>query len=106
MTDIAPTPDKKLRDRAWLDVVLYGLARLLLFVVLTVVIQGISMLVGVPFPLMISALLALIVAFPLSMFLFKGLRLRVTQELAEWDRQRKEHKKWMNEELSLSLIHI
>ncbi|WP_297186014.1 DUF4229 domain-containing protein [uncultured Corynebacterium sp.] len=100
MTDIAPTPDKKLRDRAWLDVVLYGLARLLLFVVLTVVIQGISMLVGVPFPLMISALLALIVAFPLSMFLFKGLRLRVTQELAEWDRQRKEHKKWMNEELS------
>ena len=100
MTDIAPTPDKKLRDRAWLDVVLYGLARLLLFVVLTVVIQGISMLVGVPFPLMISALLALIVAFPLSMFLFKGLRLRVTQELAEWDRQRKERKKWMNEELS------
>lgn len=100
MTDIAPTPDKKLRDRAWFDVVSYGLARLLLFVVLTAVIQGISMLVGVPFPLMISALLALIVAFPLSMFLFKGLRLRVTQELAEWDRQRKEHKKWMNEELS------
>lgn len=99
MTDTAPTPDKKLRHRAWLDVVLYGLARLVLFVVLTAVIQGLSVLVGVTFPLMISALLALIVAFPLSMFLFRGLRLRVTQELAEWDRQRKEHKKWMDEEL-------
>jgi len=99
VTDIVPTPDKKLRSRAWLDVVLYGLARLLLFIVLTAVIQGLSVLVGITFPLMISALLALIIAFPLSMFLFKGLRQRVTEELAEWDRQRKARKKWMDDEL-------
>mgnify|MGYP001507740399 CR=1 FL=1 len=62
--------------RPWTDILLYGLARLLLFFVLTVVIAYGAYLVGAPMPLMISALLALIVALPLSMFLFKGLRRR------------------------------
>lgn len=53
--------------RPWKDILLYGLARLLLFFVLTVVIAYGAYLVGAPMPLMISALLALIVALPLSM---------------------------------------
>ena len=79
-----PQIDPGLRARAARDFALYGAARLGLFLVLTVVIQG----------------LALLVAFPLSMFVFKKLRVRVTQEMAAWDAQRKAHKAWVKKELS------
>lgn len=95
-----PTLDKDLRNQAWKDVALYGLARLLLFIVLTVIIQSAAILIGAPVPLLISSLLALIVAFPLSMFVFKNLRLKVNKEMAEWDAQRKAHKAWVKKELA------
>jgi hypothetical protein len=85
--------------RPWEDILLYGLARLLLFLVLTVVIAYGAYLVGAPMPLMISALLALIVALPLSMFLFKGLRRRVTTEMASWNEQRRAHKEYIKNQL-------
>lgn len=68
--------------------------------VLTIVIQLLAMLIGAPVPLLISATLALIVAMPLSVFVFKGLRVRATQAVASWDAQRKAHKAWLREELS------
>ncbi|MFV8394825.1 DUF4229 domain-containing protein [Corynebacterium hindlerae] len=95
-----PILDKSLRNRAWRDIALYGLARLALFIVLTVIIQSAAYLIGAPVPLLISALLGLLVAFPLSMFVFKGLRLKVNEELAEWDAQRKAHKAWVKKELA------
>ncbi|WP_315525213.1 DUF4229 domain-containing protein [Corynebacterium durum] len=95
-----PQIDPGLRARAARDFALYGAARLGLFLVLTVVIQGLAMLIDAPIPLAISALLALLVAFPLSMFVFKKLRVRVTQEMAAWDAQRKAHKAWVKKELS------
>ena len=85
--------------RPWKDILLYGLARLLLFFVLTVVIAYGAYLVGAPMPLMISALLALIVALPLSMFFFKGLRRRVTTEMALWNEQRRAHKEYIKSQL-------
>ena len=94
-----PQIDPGLRARAARDFALYGAARLGLFLVLTVVIQGLAVLIDAPVPLAISALLAL-VAFPLSMFVFKKLRVRVTQEMAAWDAQRKAHKAWVKKELS------
>ena len=60
--------------RPWKDILLYGLARLLLF-------------------------FALIVALPLSMFLFKGLRRRVTTEMATWNEQRRAHKEYIKSQL-------
>lgn len=95
-----PILDKSLRNRAWRDIALYGLARLGLFVVLTVIIQSAAILIGAPVPLLISSLLALLVAFPLSMFVFKKLRLRVNEEFAAWDEQRKAHKAWVKQELA------
>lgn len=91
----------KLGGAAWRDILLYGLARLLLFIVLTVVIQLIAVLLGMgqSFPLAISALLALIVAFPLSMFVFKGLRVRVNTQIAVWDAGRQKHKQEMRAQL-------
>ena len=100
MTDtVQPTVDTSLRNRAWRDIILYGLARLLLFIVLMVVIHGFVVLIHAPVPLMISALLALLIAFPLSMFVFKKLRLKVMGEIGEWDAQRKARKQWIKDEL-------
>lgn len=91
----------KLGGRAWRDITLYGVARLLLFIVLVVLIQSIAILLGMgqTFPLAISALLALIIAFPLSMFVFKGLRQRVNEQIAVWDAGRQKHKAEMRAQL-------
>lgn len=91
----------RLGGKAWRDIALYGLARLVLFLVLTVVIQSIAVLLGMgqSFPLAISALLALIIAFPLSMFVFKGLRTRVNEQIAVWDAGRQKHKAEMRAQL-------
>lgn len=96
----APQQDpalKKKRNRALLK---YGLARLGLFLLLTVVIHGAAILIGAPVPLVMSALLALIVAFPLSMLLFAGLRTEATETVAELSAQRKAHKAWVAQELA------
>lgn len=86
---------------AWRDIALYGLARLLVFVVLTVIIQSVAVLLGMgqSFPLLMSALLALIVALPLSMLLFRRLRLRVNEQIAIRDAGRRAHKEQMRAQL-------
>lgn len=88
------------KQQAWKAVTLYGLARLALFILLTVVIQSLAMLTDIQVPLLISATLALFVAMPLSMFVFKGLRTKATSAVAEWDAERKRRKEWVREELS------
>lgn len=98
-TDV-PELDTRLRNRAWRDMSLYVVARVALFVVLTFVIKGAALLIDSPVPLLICALLALMIAFPLSLLVFTGLRDRVTSEMAEWDSQRKAHKKWVADELA------
>jgi hypothetical protein len=99
--DGAGVAPAKLGGRAWRDIILYGLARLILFIVLTVIIQFIAVALGMgkSFPLAISALLALIIAFPLSMFVFKDLRLRVNEHLAVRDAGRRAHKDQMRAQL-------
>ena len=85
-----PQIDPGLRARAARDFALYGAARLGLFLVLTVVIQGLAVLIDAPVPLAISALLALLVAFPLSMFVFKKRRASEAAAEAEEERRRRE----------------
>lgn len=96
-----PAEQPKLSSSTKKDVLLYGLARLLLFVVLTAVIHGIVLAMGMAnsFPLLMSALLALILALPLSMLLFRKLRLRVNGEIANWDADRRAHKEQMRRQL-------
>lgn len=105
MTDNAtaaqpPAVDPQARSRANKAAAKYGLLRLLLFIVLTVVIQLLAVLIGAPVPLVMSALLALIVAFPLSMFIFTKQRVEATQAIAQWKGQRKAHKEWIASELA------
>ncbi|MFI5504885.1 DUF4229 domain-containing protein [Corynebacterium kutscheri] len=95
-----PELDPHVRALARKNIALYSFARLGLFVALTAVIQLAALAIGAPVPLLISATLALIVAMPLSMFVFKQMRLQATEALAAWDTQRKAHKEWVKKELA------
>ena len=77
----------------------YGGARFGLFVVLTIVIQLFAVLIDAPVPLVMSALLALLVAFPLSMLVFKGMRAEANRSVGAWNAQRKARKEWVKREL-------
>ncbi|WP_236686157.1 DUF4229 domain-containing protein [Corynebacterium testudinoris] len=77
----------------------YGGARLLLFLGLTVLIQLAAVAIDAPVPLMMSALLALLVAFPLSMLVFKNLRIEATASVAARSQERKARKEWVKREL-------
>jgi hypothetical protein len=69
--------------RAVADVVAYAAARLALVVVLSAVIYGLGRLLGlIDFPLIVAALLALIIALPLGMWVFTPLRRRATASMA------------------------
>ncbi|WP_066529005.1 DUF4229 domain-containing protein [Corynebacterium bouchesdurhonense] len=92
--------DPRARSRATKAIAVYGLLRLLLFVMLTVVIQGLALLIDAPVPLVMSALLALIVAFPLSMVIFTKQRLAANAALAHWREQRTARKNWIADELA------
>lgn len=87
-------------NRARKAALIYGGLRLALFIVLTVVIQALALLIDAPVPLVMSALLALIVAFPLSMLIFPKQRVEATEAMAEWNAQRKARKQWVADELA------
>lgn len=89
------------KGKAVRDIALYGFLRLVLFLVLTFIIHMVVVLLGMAnyFPLLISMTLALILALPLSMFMFKGLRLRVTRQVAAWDADRQAHKQELRNQL-------
>lgn len=95
-----PEPDPALRRRSRMAMLKYGAARLALFLGLTVVIQALVMIIGAPVPLLMSALLALFVALPLSMLVFTKLRVDAVQSLAAYSAQRKAHKEWVQQQLA------
>ena len=94
-----PKPDPELRRRSRKALWKYGLARVVLFIALTAVIELLAVAIGVPIPVLMAALLALFVALPLSMLIFKNWRIEATQTLAEYSAQRKAHKQWVQAEL-------
>ncbi len=101
MAVTSSTKSPKLSGATKKDIALYGLLRLVLFLVLTFVIHSIVIALGMAytFPLLMSALLALILALPLSMLLFKKLRLRVTEQIGIWSAERRAHKDEMRAQL-------
>src|SRR5688572_15672292 len=73
---VRPSETPRRSGLAW-AVVLYTAARLALLAV----VAGVLVLAGVPF--IIAVLVGLVVALPLSMVLFRGLRARLDTALAE-----------------------
>lgn len=82
------------------DVWLYALARVLLFVVITLVLMGVAWLVGAMVPLPVLGVLALLIAMPAAVFVFPKLRARANEGVTDWSVERNEHKRYMREELS------
>ena len=74
------------------NLALYTLARLALVVVLAAVIMGGAWLVGVQVPLIVAVLFAIVIAMPVSLALFKGLRGRVNADIAAVDERRRRDK--------------
>ena len=97
--ETSPQVDPQAKSRANRAVAVYGVLRLVLFIALTVVIQLFAVLIDAPVPVIMSALLALIVAFPLSMLVFKRQRLEANAAVAELKRQRDARKEWIQSEL-------
>nr|WP_240931053.1 DUF4229 domain-containing protein [Rhodococcus sp. B10] len=71
------------------DVALYSGARLLLVVVIAAAIIGIGLLVGVEVPVLVAAVFAVLISLPLSLVLFKSLRIRVNESIAGVDEGRR-----------------
>lgn len=88
--DVAPDPSAKKRLAKHL--VYYTLARLAMFAALTVIIEVIGNLAADQFPLLLAMALALVISLPLSMVLFKSLRVAVNQDIAVVDATRRAHR--------------
>ena len=72
------------------DVVIYTIARILLVVVLGVAIYFAGSLLGIhEFPVVVPALFAIVIAFPLGIWLFAPLRRRATASIAIFDERRR-----------------
>ncbi|MGV0624274.1 DUF4229 domain-containing protein [Mycolicibacter minnesotensis] len=85
--------DRASWGRALVDVAMYTAARLALVLGLTVVIYGAGRLLGLnDFPPIIAAMLALIIALPLGMWLFAPLRRRAAAGLAVAGEQRRQER--------------
>lgn len=71
------------------DVALYSAARLLLVIAIAAVIIGIGFLVDVEVPVLVAAVFAVLISLPLSLVLFKSLRVRVNESIAGVDEGRR-----------------
>lgn len=100
-TDTSDTSDSGAgaKKRLAKHIVYYTLARLALFVALTAVIEGIGMAAVDQFPLLLAAVLALVISLPLSMVLFKSLRLQVNQDISAVDATRRAHREALEAQL-------
>lgn len=78
--------------RLAINLALYTLARLVLVAIITALILGVARLVDVEVPLVVAALFALIIAMPLSLTLFKKLRVKVNEDIALVDERRRRDK--------------
>lgn len=85
-----PTPEVSGRPgtRVVIDVAAYLLARLGLAAVLAVVVYAAGRLITVDFPLTVAVLFAIVLAFPLGIWVFAPLRRRATASIAEFDERR------------------
>lgn len=96
----APAVDKNAgRGQAMKGLFWYGLARLLLFFVIFFVLLGIIYVVGVKIPAAITAVFALIIAMPLSVFVFPKLRMQANESVAVWSANRRAHKDYIAQQL-------
>lgn len=74
------------------NLALYTVARLGLVIVIAAVILGVGWLFGVAVPLLVALVFAVVIALPLSLVVFKSLRIRVNESIAAVDEKRRRDK--------------
>lgn len=67
----------------------YTLSRLGLVVVIAAVIVGVGLLFGVEVPVLVAAIFAVLISLPLSLLVFKQMRIRVNESIAAVDEDRR-----------------
>lgn len=67
----------------------YTFARLALVVVIAAVIVGVGLLFGVEVPVLVAAIFSVLISLPLSLLLFKNMRIRVNESIAAVDEGRR-----------------
>ncbi|WP_156892689.1 DUF4229 domain-containing protein [Corynebacterium sputi] len=92
----ADAPEK----RGMKDVWIYALARVALFVVITLLLMGFAWVIGAQVVLPVLGVLALLIAMPAAVFVFPGLRARANEGVTDWSVDRAAHKEYMREELT------
>lgn len=88
----APKPGASVGRRLARNLALYTLARLALVAVVAAVIMLAARPVSVQVPLAVAILFAIVIAMPLSLVLFKGLRARVNADITAVDERRRRDK--------------
>ncbi|HHX84650.1 MAG TPA: DUF4229 domain-containing protein [Actinomycetales bacterium] len=72
------------------NMVFYTILRLLLVLLITLAIIGIGLLFDVQVPILVAAILAVVIALPLSMVLFTRLRAEINSDITAVDAGRRE----------------
>lgn len=72
------------------NMIFYTVMRLLVVVALTLLIIGIGLLAGVNVPIFVAAIIAVLIALPLSMIVFTRLRAEINSDIAAVDEGRRE----------------
>ncbi|OZC97716.1 hypothetical protein CH275_25210 [Rhodococcus sp. 06-235-1A] len=68
---------------------IYTFARLALVIVIAAVIFGSGLTFGVKVPVLVAAIFAVLISLPLSLLLFKQMRIRVNESIAAVDEDRR-----------------
>ena len=71
------------------NLVFYTVLRLLLVVLLMAVVVGLGLLFGVKVPILVAGVIAVLVALPLSMWLFTRTRAEINADIAAFDASRR-----------------
>lgn len=82
--------DERTGSRLLLDVAAYVVARLVLVAAVAALILGAGRLIGLQeFPIAVALLFAIVIAFPLGIWVFAPLRRRATESIAVFDERRR-----------------
>lgn len=82
-------PGRSAKKSLAVNLGVYTFARLALVVVIAAVIVGVGLLFGVEVPVLVAAIFSVLISLPLSLLLFKNMRIRVNESIAAVDEDRR-----------------
>ncbi|MDI9897700.1 DUF4229 domain-containing protein [Rhodococcus sp. IEGM 1381] len=82
-------PGRSAKKSLAVNLGVYTFARLALVILIAAVIVGVGLLFGVEVPVLVAAIFAVLISLPLSLLLFKKMRIRVNESIAAVDEDRR-----------------